>query len=432
MQGRLNIFQKSMLQWNDLHPYNAVHVVRIPDASDIERLQRVIVATLEKKGLTGLELNRSAGTFRYHGGAASPEIRILPADVALSPGLAGEIERQLNTPFAPDGRFSPFRFFVVPDAGALTLGLVYFHPMADAECVLFLLQDMVEAYLGRLETGAMDPMDRHPPRRDQLRCLPAGVLARRLAALPGFIRHLRKASRPHYRDPACSTNRFVLFTLAPPMLAGMAQAARSWGVTLNDFFLALLMKAVSLIVPEARRAARRNEIALGCIVNARKDLAMDGRRAFGLFLGSFVVHHRAPAGIGLADLARDVARQTVRIKRNRLYLGATLELAFGRRMASWFPVEQRGKLYPKHYPLWGGLTNMDLTRLWPQPDQAPPVDYLRAVSTGPVTPLVLSITTLGQVVKVGLTYRATVFSTPEIECIQDCFRNAVSLAAGHP
>ena len=43
-----------MLEWNKLHPYNAVHVVRIPEALDLERLRSAITATLEGKGLTCL------------------------------------------------------------------------------------------------------------------------------------------------------------------------------------------------------------------------------------------------------------------------------------------------------------------------------------------------------------------------------------------
>jgi len=77
-----------------------------------------------------------------------------------------------------------------------------------------------------------------------------------------------------------------------------------------------------------------------------------------------------------------------------------------------FTERRRKKLYQKHYPLWGGLTNMNLNVLWPQPEESPPVDYFRAVSTGPVTPLVVSITSIGQVANVGLTYRSTVFGPP--------------------
>jgi hypothetical protein len=99
MQARLNIFQKSMLQWNDLHPYNAVHVVRIPGALELERLKNVITTTLEGKGLTGLTLNRRLGTYQYHSGPSSAEIKITTPDAALSPCFAEEIEHQLNTPF---------------------------------------------------------------------------------------------------------------------------------------------------------------------------------------------------------------------------------------------------------------------------------------------------------------------------------------------
>jgi hypothetical protein len=34
MEGRLNIMQKAMLDWNELHPYNAIHVARVPDPLD--------------------------------------------------------------------------------------------------------------------------------------------------------------------------------------------------------------------------------------------------------------------------------------------------------------------------------------------------------------------------------------------------------------
>jgi hypothetical protein len=148
---------------------------------------------------------------------------------------------------------------------------------------------------------------------------------------------------------------------------------------------------------------------------------MTGGRTFGLFLGSFVVHHEVPAGMKLADLAKDIGRQTLRIKRSRLYLGAPLELTFGRLMTSLFSEQRRRKLYQKHYPLWGGLTNMNLNALWPQMDDAAPVDYFRAVSTGPVTPLVVSLTTVGRVANIGLTYRSTVFEPPDIERIKGCF-----------
>jgi NRPS condensation-like uncharacterized protein len=418
MQGRLNTFQLSMLQWNQLHPYNAVHVVRIPEALDLERLMSAITMALEGKELTGLALDRSAGMYEYCGGPSSAEVKVTSTDAPSSPGFAEEIERQLNTPFAQKERFTPFRFIVDAEKDSFSLGLVYFHPVADAESIVFLLKDMVDAYRGTGNPGCMNPVERYPARRDNLLRNYPGVLARKLASLPASTRSMRNTCRPRYRDSENLSNKFTFFSLSSQTLSGMIQAAKSLNVTLNDLFLAVLLKAVSSQAPDRAGAGRRRNLSLGCIVNTRRDLRVDGRRTFGLFLGSFVVHHEVPAGIGLADLARDIGRQTLMIKQRRLYLGSALELTFGRLMMALFSERRRKKLYQKHYPLWGGLTNMNLNALWPQPEGSRPVDYFRAVSTGPVTPLVASITTIGPVANIGLTYRPTVFGEPDIERIK--------------
>ena len=421
MQGRLNTFQLSMLEWNKLHPYNAVHVVQIPEALDLERLRSAITATLEGKGLTGLALDPSAGACEYHGGPTSAEIRLTGTDAPSAPGFAEEIERHLNTPFAQVERFTPFRFIVASETHSFSLGLVYFHAVADAESIVFLLKDMVDAYRRAGNPDRVDPVERHPARRDNLLRRYPGVLARKLASLPASVRSMRNTCRPHYRDPENLSNKFTFFCLSSQTLSGMIQAAKSLNVTLNDWFLAVLMKAVSPLAPDRAGAGHRRNLSLGCIVNTRRDLGVDGRRTFGLFLGSFVVHHEVPAGIGLADLARDIGRQTLTIKQRRLYLGSALELTFARLMTALFSERRRKKLYQKHYPLWGGLTNMNLNALWPQPEGSRPVDYFRAVSTGPVTPLVASITTIGPVANIGLTYRSTVFGAPDIERIKASF-----------
>ena len=172
-------------------------------------------------------------------------------------------------------------------------------------------------------------------------------------------------------------------------------------------------------------------ISVGCIVNIRKDLALGTRRTFGLFLGSFVVSHEVPRGISLMDLAQDIRRQTLGIKRRRLYLGTPLELAIARLTFSLFSTSRRKKFYQKNYPLWGGVTNMNLNSLWAQPPGERPIDYFRAVSTGPATPLVLSVTTVRDVVNIGLTYRSTVFSAAEIEQLKTNFHASLGTLEAH-
>ena len=109
-----------------------------------------------------------------------------------------------------------------------------------------------------------------------------------------------------------------------------------------------------------------------------------------------------------------------------------IEMAFARLMLSFFSTDRRKKLYQKHYPLWGGITNMNLNSLWEQHAGESPIDYFRAVSTGPVTPLVLSLTTVRDCLNVGLTFRSTVFSAPQIDGIKRDFLDAVSHLEGQP
>jgi hypothetical protein len=57
---------------------------------------------------------------------------------------------------------------------------------------------------------------------------------------------------------------------------------------------------------------------------------------------------------------------------------------------------------------------MNLNSIWSGAEATPAPDYLRAVSTGPATPLVLSVTTAGDHANIGLTYRTSVFPEPAI------------------
>jgi hypothetical protein len=57
MQGRMNSMQKSMLQWNELYPYSAVHIVQLGGKLDAARMQGSINDTVTKHGLNRLRLD---------------------------------------------------------------------------------------------------------------------------------------------------------------------------------------------------------------------------------------------------------------------------------------------------------------------------------------------------------------------------------------
>ena len=125
--GRLNLFQATMLDWRDLHPDNAVHIVRIERPLDATALAAAIGGELSSAGLTGLELDRKNCRYAWRGGAANVTVEIVEPDTNWQASLARAFERHLNAPFVRDGRIDPFRFFATPLEGAGFGGLASHH-----------------------------------------------------------------------------------------------------------------------------------------------------------------------------------------------------------------------------------------------------------------------------------------------------------------
>jgi hypothetical protein len=415
--AQFNVFQRSMLQWNDLHPYHAVHVLRFPGAPEIERLRRAITERLVIRGLTSLQIDRPAGCFAYERTPLPIEIRLVTTESGPDQSLQSEIERQLNSRFEISDRFTPIRFFILPENNSFLLGATYFHAIADAESIVFLLRELATDYLTGRPPKPPSSLDCHPLRHDRLRSLVFKVAARKLRALPREIRTMRHSCRAPLRNPEDLSSRFRWLHLNPETLNHLVRTTKAWGITLHDLLLAMLMRALTPLTPERLCEPRRRNITLGTIVNVRRDYGIDSERTFGLFLGSFVVTHPVPEGIPLRLLAAELHGQTSRIKQQKLYLATPLELRIAGRLQALYSTSRRKTFYQKHHPLWGGITNLNMNTLWPMDSVARPLDYFRAVSTGPATPLVLSATTFGDHLNLGLTYRPGVFTAPEIECV---------------
>jgi NRPS condensation-like uncharacterized protein len=425
MQDRLNSYQKTMLQWNSLHPYNSAHVLRIGVPLEFEKLQKSVNEVIQTHGLADLSLDRNRRTYLYHAGPAQYGIKLI-VDEDPQTALVLEIERQLNIAFPDSERFQPFRFFVVPEECGFYFGLVFFHAIADGETVVTLIRDIFDVYMGR-DINTIQAFDLYPGRYDGLLRRPA-LLVRKLVALRSHIRKLSTSCRVPYGEHDDRHIRVTFLSLKHEKLDLLLRAAKSLGVTVNDLLLALMMKCLAPACEEHKRP-NRGKISIGCVVNARNDLGLANRRKFGLFLGGFVATHAIPTDIGLTELVKDIHRQVLAIKKTRLYLATSLEMAVGRFMYSLYSTKRRNKFYQKFYPLWGGISNMNLNRLWAQQPSEKQVDYLRAVSTDPVNHLVLSVTTFGSVMNIGLCSRSAVLSPAQIEELKTCFLESLEQLA---
>ena len=427
MPGKLNIFQKTMLQWDEMHPYNAVHVVRVPQVLDLPWLSHIIDNEMEQLCLTGLSIDKQRGVFEYRGGPVRNELKRVESGLNIRAVIGKEMEAQLNTSFLDHGMMNPFRFFVIREESAFYLGLVYFHVVAGAESIILLLKHLVSKYLGQGPVFSY-PLNLYPDGYGKLTPWNSQLLLQKLFNFPSMAANLKKSSKPRYQDFQDQRISVSVFSLNPEDFQALVRTAKRWSITLNDFFLALLLKSLSPLVSKRFSAKRRRLMTLASIVNIRRDLGIDSLKTFGLFLGSFIVSHPVPDEISIERLAREVQQQTLRIKEGKLYLGTPIDLWFGRILVSLQSPDNRKKFYPKNYPLWGGITNMNLTPLWEPRGKEQEISYFRAVSTGPITPLVLSITTVKESVNIGLSFRRTVFSESEIEGFISSFKNYVNQA----
>ncbi len=414
MKGRLNLFQATMLRWRDLHPYNAVHVVRVDAPLDGDRLRADIEQELARQGLTGFVLDIARRRYEYTGGAACIDLRQVAGGSDPRVTVQAEIERELNAPFPREGRVEPFRFFAVDAGASFHLGLAYDHVVAGGDSIVLLLKRIVGRHRGDDAPPAAPP-ERYPPTYGRLFRRQARAALSGLSSLGATVESLRKSARPRFPGGTAPRNAVAAFRVTVHDFARLAGTAKAWGVTRNDLLTAILLVALSPFVGEARRGQRRSELAVASIVNLRHDLLPDDDATFGQFLSSFRFSHPVPLGVPLRQLAQDVHAETERVKRGKLYLQALLVMWVGGVLWRFLSPERRAVFHAKSYPVWVGITPLDVNSLWRRAGgNAPSPEYVRIVSTGPLAPLVVAATTDGAGLALGLSFRLAAFSREDI------------------
>ena len=413
---RLNLFQRMMLRWRSLHPYNPVHVVRIAAALDAARLQSLIQGELEATGLTGLELSADGTHARWRGGPAQVVLQRLAPRPTAQDALHAAIEQSFNEPFVRGAAGDPFRFFVIDEGEGFSLGLAYDHFVAGGDAIAVLLSEIALAYLGSGKTRpALHAGTRPRTYRHLLANHPAWT-AHALAGLPRMAASSRRASRTPMADVEDGRNGYASLSLTVGETRALLASAKAWGVTLNDLLLAALLLVLAPRSAASRSAARRNELAVASIMNIRRDFADAASTWPSPCLAALRVGHAVPEGVGLQALATDVHVRTAAIKHEHLYLQSLLALGLTSLAWRWLKPHQRHAWLPKHYPTAAGVTTLNLNPLWSgaDPAVAARLDYLRAVPTGPLCPIVLAATTAHGILHLGLSYRCTAYTAEEM------------------
>jgi protein-S-isoprenylcysteine O-methyltransferase Ste14 len=430
--GRFNLFQRMMLRWRELHPYNPVHVVRVPGPLDAARLRACIGARLEAAGLTGLVRDGGQWRFRYAGGPAVVDLGVTRAKNDTADELARLIEREFNRPFAASADAQPFRFQAIDAGDSFHLALAYDHFIASGDSVARLLTAIACAYAGA--GGSAPAPELYPPTYRALFIRHPMAALRSLLALPRLVASARHAYRPPCSDADDLSNAFISFQLDRGQTQALHAIRKAWGATLNDVLLAILLQALSPTATGRRAARRRNELAIASILNMRSDFDGNATQAVSPFLAAFRVGHPMPDGVGLKTLVQQVHAETQRARQRHLYLQSILALALSAMLWPLLTPRRRAGFYLKHYPTSAGLTTLNVDALWAGVDDSvvARLDYLRAVPTGPLCPMVVAVTVVHDRLHVGVAFRTAVYLPAAVADITAEFRRCIERLSKEP
>ena len=187
MKGRLNLFQASMLRWRELHPYNAVHVVRIERPLDAARLTAIIDAAARRARPHRSRARRRTPALRIHrragAGHACRPCRRRPADRRAATRRSSASS---TCPSRAMAALNPFRFFCIDNGQWFHLGLAYDH------------------------VDRRRRLDRGPARRASSPAIPAtGPKRRPPRPFDRYPATYRTAVLPPSRAPCCAGCRFL-------------------------------------------------------------------------------------------------------------------------------------------------------------------------------------------------------------------------------
>jgi hypothetical protein len=419
--ARLNALQKVMLRWSSLHPCNATHVCKIAGPLRLGDLTIAVQNTFRCHGLGIAHLSADGQSFR-HETDIRPEVEVVACGDDPGSSMEEHSSRALNRSFARPA-MHPFRFAAIdngPQAHYVILACDQW--VADAHAARLLLRSVLGRYL---------PLT-IPEREERLELYPGTyreVFRRRLhgrqlvlAALRAIGQWNRNRSvwRAACRPDSQGEIEYRLYHTIPGSVARLREFARANGATLNDVLLAAFGRALAEAMP-ARNLRQR--LAVGSIVDTRSIADEDVSRALGAFLGCCLVGSDSGMTLGLDGAARRIAARTRLSKTRHRYWDSLVNLQFINTVWPWLSTTTRNHLLRESLPMSGGISNVLVREAWMNQNRDLILDYHRGVSTWPGIPIVLTPTTFGEHLNVGVSYRIAGFTRATIDAVMEMFRD---------
>lgn len=423
MPNRLNSFQQTMALWEEIHPYNAAHVVHLRGRANVTLLQATIQDACQLAGVGRLVLDPGRVYFHYEPGEYV-ELRELKSKGPVIETLHQTVSEELNTPF-PDEPSHPVRWLVLDDPKAEThfLVVIYRHLAADGFAIRLLVGRVLKRYFQTPVSKEDGPLQVVPP--DYAEVMPhhhrgLGHFKAVLRATETYFQ-LRRVHRIRERRGGDERSRSLIFEAPKGCIGRLATACRSRGVTVNDAFMAALCRALAEITFTRRGQSRRRGLALAVAIDVRDEAREDLSNCFGLFLGQVLVIINEPDVRDVEQLLARTAGQMTREKTKKHFIGPQGAFVILTLLRRWFSLKVTRARYLKDYPVSAGLTNVRLDASWFNGAADSVLNYIRVPPTGPMLPIVLAPTTFANRLSLGVSYRESSFTEAEARQLIDVF-----------
>jgi NRPS condensation-like uncharacterized protein len=420
---KLNLFQQVMVLWEEVCPYNAACVVHLRGRAEFTALREAIQESCRLSGVGKLLLNGDRKTYYYEPVDTIPLDQIQRGD-SIMETLCQVVTERINTPF-PSRPHHPIRWAVLDDSHTNThfFLIVWRHLAADAVSMFLLLRCVLARYYGVTQTFSHHALEVHPP--DYLRVMKPHY--RQLGYTRTLLRSIRLYFRLRrvYRLPELTERREgsrVLFFDAPAdLIHRLIGACRTRHVTVNDSFLAALGSALAAITPSRQTQQRRNRLALATAVDIRHVAAEDLSDCFGLFARYWVTMIGNPDLSDFEGMLHDVTRQTRLEKAEQRFVGPEWDFLTLLLLHRWFSVNEDRSWYRKVYPLSAGLSNIRMSAASFPAGKERILGCFLVPSTGPALPLVVTLATLDDELKLGVAYQEASLSESQVRTVIELF-----------
>ncbi len=425
----LNPFQQLMRDWGRLKAYNAGQMMTLAGIPDLNRWNLATNRVLQAIGI---------GRPIVSGDAVSFE----PAEVSLQSANVDFVSlaaKQMAVPFDADQ--IPIRFFLLPGApDRYSLLTIYDHWLADSYSIRNIMRLVRQAY-GQPEAAPPNVptmTTRNHRHYFGRRLAPAIALRDWLFSARDYWRH-RSAYRMDISDPTDFTCGFDFHRLPTGLINALHDAGKRQSATVHDLFLAALAVAMGEFTAQHRAKPRsrrlhppRRAIALGTIVDIRNQANPSLDNIFGMYLSCYATVLQAPEACDPHALVQQIAQRSRQVKQSAEAVRAFDSFAVAQ---FWWQryrhARHHADFFAKNLPTVAGISNVNLTGSWcnsPVPDAAglPAVlDYVRISPTGPLSPLVLTLTTIGSQLTLATTWRTMAFNPQQVSQIIERFKSVL-------